>query len=100
MHPIGKRTLRGFAVTLALSVAPVAALAQTPDPAAVLDNYADLAFAGYQDALITAKALDVAIDALIADPSEARPGRRRACRISRRKPFASATRLSTSGKGG
>ena len=71
MHPIGKRTLRGFAVTLALSVAPVAALAQTPDPAAVLDNYADLAFAGYQDALITAKALDVAIDALIADPSEA-----------------------------
>ena len=71
MHPIGKRTLRGFAVTLALSVAPVAALAQTPDPAAVLDNYADLAFAGYQDALITANALDVAIDALIADPSEA-----------------------------
>ncbi|QYO79025.1 imelysin family protein [Devosia salina] len=71
MHPFGRRTLRGFAVTLALSVAPVAALAQAPDPAAVLDNYADLAFSGYEDALITAKALDAAIDALIADPSEA-----------------------------
>jgi putative iron-regulated protein len=66
-----KRTLRGFAVALTLSVAPIAAYAQAPADADVLANYADIALAGYEDSLATAKALDAAIDALIANPSEA-----------------------------
>ena len=65
------RVLRSFALALTLSVAPVAAFAQAPADADVLANYADIALAGYEDALATAKALDAAIDALIADPSEA-----------------------------
>ena len=70
MLSIGKRTLRGLALTLALSVAPVAAYAQAPSDADVLANYANIALAGYEDALSTAKALDAAIDALIANPTE------------------------------
>jgi putative iron-regulated protein len=66
-----KRTLRGFALALALSVAPIAAHAQAPTDADVLANYADIALAGYEDSLASAKALDAAIDALIANPSEA-----------------------------
>ena len=68
---ISKRTLRGLALALTLSVAPISAYAQAPSEEAVLANYADLAQAGYEDALITAKALDAAVDALIAEPSEA-----------------------------
>ncbi|MBO9589598.1 MAG: peptidase [Devosia sp.] len=70
MLSIGKRTLRGLALTLALSVAPVAAYAQAPSDADVLANYANIALAGYEDSLTTAEALDAAIDALIATPSE------------------------------
>jgi putative iron-regulated protein len=66
-----KQTLRSLALALTLSVAPVAAFAQAPAEADVLSTYADIALAGYEDALTTAKALDGAIDALIADPSEA-----------------------------
>ena len=66
-----KRTLRGFALALTLSVAPIAAHAQAPTDADVLANYADIALAGYEDSLASAKALDAAIDALIANPSEA-----------------------------
>jgi putative iron-regulated protein len=48
-----------------------AALAQEPATGDILDTYADIALAGYEDALSTAKALDAAADALIAGPSEA-----------------------------
>ena len=47
------------------------ALAETPAPEAVLENYADIALAGYEDALARAKELDAATDALIEKPSEA-----------------------------
>lgn len=40
------------------------------DPAAVAKTYADIATAGYEDSLITAKDLQAAVDALIATPSE------------------------------
>lgn len=68
---VGKRALHGLVIALTLSVSPMAAFAEAPSDAAVLSNYADLALAGYEDALLTAQALDQAIDALIADPSEA-----------------------------
>ncbi|WP_375452518.1 imelysin family protein [uncultured Devosia sp.] len=63
--------LRRFVLALTVSVAPVAALAQAPSDADVLANYADIALAGYEDSLSTAKALDTAIDALIATPGDA-----------------------------
>ena len=71
MVSFGKRGLRGFVLALTLSVAPVAAHAQAPGEADVLAAYADIALAGYEDSLATAKLLDAAIDALIAEPSEA-----------------------------
>lgn len=45
-------------------------VAQTPDAKAVLTTYADIALAGYEDSLVTAKALDAAIKSLIANPSK------------------------------
>jgi putative iron-regulated protein len=62
--------------TLALSIGMAAmgaglAHAAEPTAEAVLKTYADIALAGYEDALTTAKALDAATDALIANPSEA-----------------------------
>ena len=69
MISFGKRSLRHFAIALTLSVAPVAAYAQAPDEADVLATYADIALAGYEDSLATAKLLDAAVDALIANPS-------------------------------
>jgi putative iron-regulated protein len=61
--------------TLALSIGMVAlgagaAWAAEPSTEAILKTYADIALAGYEDALTTAKALDAATDALIANPSE------------------------------
>ncbi|HTN60312.1 MAG TPA: imelysin family protein [Devosia sp.] len=64
------KALKRFALALTLSVAPIAAFAQAPADAEVLTNYANIAEAGYGDALSTAKALEVAVDALIAAPSE------------------------------
>ncbi len=54
------------ALTAAVFVLP--AKAET-DPKAVLKTYSDIALAGYEDALATAKKLDAAADALIAKPS-------------------------------
>lgn len=61
--------------TLALSIgmaAMGAGLANAAEPTAdaILKTYADIALAGYEDALTTAKALDAATDALIANASE------------------------------
>jgi putative iron-regulated protein len=61
-------------LTLAIGLAALgssAVFAAEPMTEAILDNYANIALAGYEDALSTAKALDVAVDALIASPSEA-----------------------------
>jgi len=55
------------ALTAAAFVLP--AKAQT-DPKAVIKTYADIAHAEYEDALTTAKALNTAVDALIAKPSQ------------------------------
>lgn len=55
-----------------LPILAVAAFAATPalsDKAAVLDTYANIALAKYEDSLTTAQALSAAVDALIASPS-------------------------------
>ena len=66
----GKRALRGLVLALTLSVAPVAAFAAAPTDSDVLTHYADVALATYTDSLTTAQALETAVDALIANPSE------------------------------
>ena len=75
---------RIFAVTCLL-----ASVAMAPASAneAVLSNYADIALAGYEDSLKTAKALDAAIDTLIAKPSEASLLAARAAWIKAREPY-------------
>jgi len=60
------KTLMTTAAALSLCAGPLFAA----DSAEVLDTYADIAQAGYEDSLTTAKALQEAIDALIADPSQ------------------------------
>ena len=70
MFSIGRRPLRQFALALTLSAMPVTAFAAAPAQNDVLSAYADLALAGYEDSLATARDLDAAIDALIANPSE------------------------------
>jgi putative iron-regulated protein len=70
---------------LAMSAAAITpAVAADVTPETVIDNYADIALAKYEDSLITAKALDEAVDALIANPSEeALQAARNAWRASR-----------------
>ena len=54
---------------LAAAALPVAAHAGTaPDPAAVLETYADIAHATYEDSLTSAKTLQSAIDAFLEAP--------------------------------
>ncbi|MBP0618131.1 imelysin family protein [Jiella mangrovi] len=60
-----------FAIAAAAALAAgQTARAETPSAETVLKNYADIALAGYSDALTKAKALNEATDALIANPSE------------------------------
>ena len=70
------------ALGLALAVPAAAA-----DRLAVLDTYADIAHAGYEDSLITARTLDAAIDVLIASPSEETLAAAREAWIAARVPY-------------
>ncbi len=66
------KTISTFALVASMAMgAAGAAVAQEPTTDEILKTYADIALAGYEDALSTAKALDAATDALIATPSEA-----------------------------
>jgi putative iron-regulated protein len=59
------------ALMMSASLLALPALAAEPATADILDTYANIALAGYEDALTAAKALDAATDALIADPTDA-----------------------------
>jgi len=62
--------LAALAATAALTAAVFVLPAKADtDPKAVIDTYANIALANYEDALTTAKALNEAVDALIAKPS-------------------------------
>jgi putative iron-regulated protein len=90
----GNRKSRGlwaaFAAATVFCALPAAA---DTDPKAVIATYADIALAGYEDALTTARALDGAADALIAKPSAETLATAR-----RPRSTASATPSSTTGK--
>ena len=73
-------------LALAVATVPVGA-GEPPSAEAVLNNYADIALAGYEDSLVTARALDAAIDALVSAPSEATLGAARVAWIAARAPY-------------
>ena len=74
---------------LLLTAAPLAlcAQAQAAEPAAILDTYADIALAGYEDSLKTAQQLDAAIEALAADPTEGNLTAAREAWLAARVPY-------------
>lgn len=74
------------AVLWLLSGTAVAAT-PAPAPAAVVSHYADLALAGYQDALSTAQVLAQRVDALAATPSEASLAAARQAWVAARVPY-------------
>ncbi|MEF0940029.1 imelysin family protein [Rhizobium sp. BR 362] len=81
-----------FSAALALAVASTAmstlpALAAAPEPAAIIKHYAEVGHAKYQDALTTAQALDRAIDALLANPSDKTLKAAQAAWIKARVPY-------------
>ncbi|MCF3933515.1 peptidase [Acuticoccus sp. M5D2P5] len=61
--------------------------AQSVAPESILKTYADIAHAGYSDSLETAKALDAAIDSLLANPTDATLLAARAAWIQARVPY-------------
>ena len=60
---------------------------QHPSAEAVLNTYADIARAGYEDSLSTARALDAAIDGLVSAPSGATLDAARAAWVAARAPY-------------
>ncbi|WP_350333229.1 imelysin family protein [Coralliovum pocilloporae] len=53
----------------------------------IIDNYADIAHASYEDSLITAKALQAAVDAFIAAPSDETLKAAREAWLKSREPY-------------
>src|SRR6478736_8922841 len=82
---------RNFCAALALAVAPTALSAipayAAPDAAAVVKYYTEVGHAKYEDALITAKALDAAIDAFLKEPTDKTLEAARAAWIKARVPY-------------
>ncbi len=76
---------------LTLAAGGIAALVTIPanaaEPKAILENYADVALAAYEDSLETAKALDAAIDALVAKPSAEMLDAARTAWLAARVPY-------------
>ena len=70
LRPIVAAIVATAAATTTLTAYSDSAAEQTTQQAAVVKNYTSLAFATFQDALTTARALDTATDALIKAPSE------------------------------
>ena len=77
---------RKLLTTTAL-IASIGTVSQAQDRAAVLTNYADIAAAAYGDSLTTAQALSVAVDALIAAPSEQTLADARTAWLAARVPY-------------
>lgn len=72
-------------LTTAISLTATASFADTRTD--VLANYADIAAATYGDSLTTAQALQVAVDALVADPSETNLIAARSAWLAARVPY-------------
>ena len=78
---------RDLSLAAAASVLAFSVPAAAQSPKDVLTTYADIAYAGYEDSLKTASALDAAIDALIASPSDATLLAAKAAWVAARAPY-------------
>jgi len=78
-------TLTSLAAMLAFAPLPSALAAS--NTAAVLTTYGNIAHAGYEDSLITAKTLKTAISALIASPSKSNLAAAKAAWVKARVPY-------------
>ena len=77
-----------FAATSVLTLGiATAAFADAPAKIDVLTTYANIAEAKYDDSLIAAKSLQAAVNALIADPSDATLNAARAAWVAARVPY-------------
>jgi len=72
---------------LALSAFGGMAQAEAVDEAAVVAHYAEIGAAGYADSLITAQALQAAVNAFLASPSAETQEAAKAAWIAARKPY-------------
>ncbi len=86
-HAFKKAVRLASTVTVLSVLGAGSALAGKVDANGVLENYANIALAGYEDSLATAQALDSAIDTLIASPSQASLNAARAAWITSRAPY-------------
>ncbi len=84
--PLARLAFMLASVASILTAGATAAAAAT-DPAAVVKNYVEIGHAKYEDALILAKALDKAVDALIANPSDATLKAAREAWVKARAPY-------------
>jgi len=57
------------------------------EPASILKTYSDIALAGYEDSLTTAKALDAAVEAMVAKPSAETLAAARKAWLAARVPY-------------
>ena len=73
--------------SLLLCGAAVSAPVSASKPADVLNTYSDIAHAAFEDSLITGKALQASVNALIADPTTAKLAAARASWKAARVPY-------------
>lgn len=92
------------AIALSFSIGGVALADGHADKATVLDTYANIAQAMYEDSLTSAQAMKSAVDTFVAAPSEATHAAAKDTWLAARVPYqqtesiASATLSSTTGK--
>ncbi len=83
--------LRRFAATIAAAAAfgaaTLAYAGTAPDVSAVVTNYANIAQAGYEDALSEARKLKAAVDTLVKEPTDANLKAARQAWIAARVPY-------------
>lgn len=82
-----RTVLNSTLALMAASVAFAALPARAADPGEVVKHYIEIGHAKYEDALITAKALDKAVDAFLAKPSAETLKAARAAWITARVPY-------------
>ncbi len=79
---------RLFTATSAMTLCIAsAAVADAPSKADVLDTYANIAEAKFEDSLIAARTLQTAVNALISEPSDATLNTARAAWVAARVPY-------------
>ncbi|WP_204248190.1 imelysin family protein [Kiloniella spongiae] len=86
-HALKKAARVASTVTVLTVLGAGTAFADTVDAKSVLNNYANIAHAGFEDSLTSAQALDSAIDKLIASPTSASLNAARAAWVSARAPY-------------